>query len=97
LGYGLGVPRIVIRIPAGARDFIFSLKDLGGLCGPPSLLFVGIGVSFRGGKAVGVSSLPFPLSTEVRNVCGFGSFPHMPSWENLPVPYQSHETAKQSH
>jgi hypothetical protein len=93
----LCVPRIVIRIPAGAEDFIFSPKELGGLSGPPSLLFIRIGGSFPGDKAVGVSSLPFPLSTKVRNVCGFGSFPHMPSWVNLPIPYQSHETAKQSH
>jgi len=64
----------VIRIPAGAEDFIFSPKELGGLCGPPSLLFVGIGGSFPGCKAVGVSRLPFPLSTKVRNLCGFGSF-----------------------
>jgi len=63
-----GVPRVVIRIPAEVRDFIFSPKELGGLYEPPGLLFIGNGGSFPGGKAVGVSNLPSPLSTEVRNV-----------------------------
>ena len=59
----------MVRIPAEARDFIFSPNELGRTVWatqPP--LHWERGLFLPGGKAVGVSSLPFQLSAEVRNV-----------------------------
>ena len=80
IGYGLGVRQIVNRFPAGARDFIFSPKQVDGLCGPPSLLFVGNGDFFPGGKRSACQADHSYLVPRL-GICGaLGFFSHMPAW-----------------